>query len=138
MLHEAQDLLMNSPWITSIERIDESSTEIKNIEPVTLAVLADYSTDVNTVTDIQLTGDDLDSDNNASDNISHFKTSHQTSVIPSPDLSFSSEEMQFIKKNDIIHNINLKRTVTSSVFESRVKHFFGTLEDMTELFVAGR
>ena len=51
MVLEAQDLLMNSPWITSIERIDESSTEIKNIEPVSLAVLGEYSIDVDTITD---------------------------------------------------------------------------------------
>jgi hypothetical protein len=77
---------------------------------------------VDNIADIQFIGDMLDSDINDSDNISHFKTSLQTSVIHSPD--FFCEEMQFIQKNNNIQNINLKRTVTLPVFESQLKMSF--------------
>ena len=60
---------------------------------------AEYNTDMDTITDIQFTTDDLASDITAIDTISHLKTS----VIQSPDLSFSSEEIEFIKKKKNIH-----------------------------------
>ena len=107
MFLEAQELLMDSPWITNI---DENSTDIKNDSdeikvkrenqtkhnsfknhPVTLPSYAAYNTAVDNITDIQFIRDELASDIIAIDNISRLKTSDQTSVIQSPDLSFSSE-----------------------------------------------
>ena len=89
MFLEAQDLLLNSAWITNInisaekEALTEKEEEREGSTPnqITVPLFNKYNTDVDTITDIQFTSDDLASDIDTEQSVSHPKTSDYTSVI---------------------------------------------------------
>ena len=89
MFLEAQDLLLNSAWITNInisaekEALTEKEEEREGSTPnqITVPLFNKYNTDVDTITDIQFTSDDLASDIDTEQRVSHPKTSDYTSVI---------------------------------------------------------
>ena len=89
MFLEAQDLLLNSPWITNVNingekdhlTEKEEEQEESNPNPITVPSFASYNTDIDTITDLQFTSDDLASDINTDQSAYNPKTSDYTSVI---------------------------------------------------------
>ena len=91
MFLEAQDLLLNSPWITNIEiqggekeKHTDTKCEFKvkeETQEIYPSPYDKYDTDVDNITDIHFTSDDLAGDKNDIQRVSNPKTAGYTSVI---------------------------------------------------------
>ena len=91
MFLEAQDLLLNSPWITNIEiqggekeKHTDTKCEFKvkeETQEIYPSPYDKYDTDVDSITDIHFTSDDLAGDINDIQSVSKTSIAGYTSVI---------------------------------------------------------
>jgi len=87
MFSEAQDLMINSPWITNIipnnNFEEKKESEMTEDDPLKFQAYTKYNVDVDSITDLQFTSEELPKDIEVINKFAHPEPSTPTSVIQS-------------------------------------------------------
>merc|ERR1719483_1112628 len=94
MFSEAQDLLINSPWITNIipniHHEDKIQSQMVEDDLLKSPAYTKYNVDVDSITDLQFTSEELPTDIEVIHKFSHPEASTPTSVIQSSHFSINT------------------------------------------------
>ena len=145
---DSTGIIENSPWTMAMDKYLKSD-ETVDLDSILGNVLSDQRENAYDFMKVE-TSNSFESTRESLDNEYHFVNEHKPfllprssgsiSVIQCPEMIFSTEELNFLNQQKVIHNNISRQSIPISLHQARLAYYFGhlSIEGMLSVVAGGR